>query len=81
MPTCAEPGGDAIKETSPLGTIAPEVCVTLIVKLTVAPWVMLTEPAAGAVIVVVSPWKGVGTLLQFDTRFETFTEPSPVARS
>ena len=71
------PVGVAISETSPVGTTAPEPCVTWTVKFALEPWAIVAE--GDAVIAVVSEAREAE--LQFVSKFPTFTEPRPVALS
>ena len=67
--------GVATSDTDPVAVVG----VTVTVKLTVAPCVIFTVPVAGAVIATVSAVSD--TEPHAVTRFPTFSEPSPVAKS
>lgn len=66
-----------MRETSPVGTVAPEPWVTWTVKLALALWE--TVPDGDEVIDVVSVAREPE--LQFVIKFPTLTEPRPVALS
>src|SRR5882724_7251657 len=67
--------GVATSDTDPVAVAG----VTVTVKLTGDPCVILTVPVAGLVIATVSPVSDTDPHAL--TRFVTFNEPSPVARS
>jgi hypothetical protein len=74
-----KPGWGA-RETSPVGV--PDPLVTEILKVTFWPWLRAVSVAGKVeVIVEVVALKLVVTVPQFVTRFDTFTDPRPVARS
>jgi len=68
--------GEAIKETSPVGTPVPLLEVTVIVKGIGEPCVISEAPKDNAVVVGLNV-----TVPQFSYRLPTLTDPSPVVRS
>ena len=75
IPTGELPGGEAIRETLPVGT--PEAEVTFTVKLTVLPCGIVPVAVVVSAVVVVSKL----AVCQAVARFATFTDPNPVALS
>jgi hypothetical protein len=70
LPVCA------MSETLPVGVPLPEPGATVMVKLTVCPWMRVVGERELSVVVVV-----VKLEVQLLTKFATLTEPNPVAKS
>ena len=75
IPNCGFPGGSAMSVTFPVAAAG----VTVTVKATSEPCLMLTEPDAGLVIATVSAVKVA--VDQAVSRFATLSDPRPVVKS